>query len=121
MTGVADSRPRGRQGRSYRFYSGAPLWPFGFSGSYTTWELEWAERLPAELSIATLQGGVGLAVALRNSGRVSSAKALLFFAAVRLAAARGGAPPAFAPPRRSLFAIAKVGSSATDDVSNCLM
>jgi hypothetical protein len=76
MAGVADSRPRGRQGRSYRFYSGAPLWPFGFSGSYTTWELEWAERLPAELSVATLQGGVGLAVALRNSGRVSSAKAL---------------------------------------------
>ena len=73
-----------RAGRSYRFYTGAPLWPFAYSGSYTTWAMAWAEH-PPTLTTAELESGVRLAVRLRNTGRVASAKALLFFAAAELA------------------------------------
>ena len=66
-------------GRSYRFYTGAPLWPFGYSGSYTTWAMAWAERPLSTLTTAELESGVRLAVRLRNTGRVASAKALLFY------------------------------------------
>ena len=102
-----------RAGRSYRFYTGAPLWPFGYSGSYTTWAMAWAEHPPSTLTTAELESGVRLAVRLRNTGRVGSAKALLFFVAAELADAKG-----WAPPRRSLFAIAKahVAAGGSTDV-----
>ena len=37
-----DMSMRTPPGRSYRFYTGQPLWPFGFSLSYTTWGVAWA-------------------------------------------------------------------------------
>ena len=39
-----DMSMRRSPGRSYRFYTGTPLWPFGFSLSYTRWSMEWACR-----------------------------------------------------------------------------
>eukprot|EP01043_Picozoa_sp_COSAG02_P023663 COSAG02_NODE_1269_length_13533_cov_7.935016_18_plen_272_part_00 len=102
-----DMSMRKPPGRSYRFYSQRPLWPFGYSGSYTTWELGWAKHLPATLSVSELEHGVELAVTLHNSGKVSSAKALLFFASVKL---RTGDAVAlgWTPPIKMLFAVKKV-------------
>jgi beta-D-xylosidase 4 len=81
-----DMSMRTAPGRSYRFYAGAPLWPFGFSLSYTSWTAEWAAGavLPRVLSPAALEAGVTLKVRLTNTGKVDSSKALLFFAAVTL-------------------------------------
>ena len=31
-------------GRTYRFYSGQPLWPFGFGLSYSSFSLTWADE-----------------------------------------------------------------------------
>lgn len=92
-------------GRSYRFYQHEPLWPFGFSLSYTSWKLEWAERLPAAVRVGQLEAGVELRVRLSNGGTVSASKALLFFVAVTLLPQPA---PLFTPPRKQLFAVAKV-------------
>lgn len=35
----------GSPGRTYRFYTGEPLWPFGFGLSFTQFELTWASTL----------------------------------------------------------------------------
>ena len=100
-----DMSMRKPPGRSYRFYSQRPLWPFGYSGSYTTWELAWAKHLPTTLSVTELEHGVELAVTLQNSGEVSSAKALLFFASVKL---RTADALGWTPPIKMLFAVKKV-------------
>ena len=138
-----DMSMRNAPGRSYRFYTGQPLWPFGHSGSYTTWELAWAEHLPSKTTTAGLEAGVELSVTLRNTGRVDSAKALLFFVSVAftIGSDTGGetnhaasarptsipmdlkvAPPAWKPPLKELFAIKKVfvpaGGSLTVEVSS---
>lgn len=102
-----DMSMRKPPGRSYRFYSQRPLWPFGYSGSYTTWELAWAKHLPATLSVSELEHGVELAVTLHNTGKVSSAKALLFFASAKLKAGDGVAL-GWTPPIKTLFAVKKV-------------
>ena len=100
-----DMSMRKAPGRSYRFYTGEPLWPFGFSGSYTTWEMVWAQPQPqprspqdddddgmqqqqqslAALPVQSLEEGILLRVRVYNRGTVDSAKALLFFASVELA------------------------------------
>ena len=86
------------------FYTGVPLWPFGYSGSYTTWQMAWeAPLLPRALSVGELRAGVLLSLAVRNAGSVDSAKALLFFSSVSLSAGAS-----FRPPRKSLFAVSKV-------------
>ncbi len=97
-----DMSMRNGVGRSYRFYKGQPLWPFGHSLSYTTWTLSWATHLPKALSVTTLEAGLELRVNLTNSGAVDASKVLLFFVAVTLPK-----PEPFAPPKKSLFAVAK--------------
>ena len=90
-------------GRSYRFYTGTPLWPFGHSLSYTQWVLSWTNPIPKIMSAGALEQGVNLHVNLTNTGVREASKALLFFVAVKF---RGGG--SFQPPIKSLFAIAKV-------------
>ena len=60
--------------------------------------------LPKTTSLAQLQRGVQLAVKVRNSGAVSSAKPLLFFVSANFSGSNVG----IEPPRKSLFAVAKI-------------
>lgn len=87
------------------------MWPFGFSGSYTTWQMRWRVLLPAEVSVASLERGVDLRLDVFNTGAIDSAKALLFFVTVELDGCLG-----FTPPHRSLFAVSKVHVAAGESV-----
>ena len=42
--GMHPNASTGNPGRTYRFYTGTPLWPFGAGKTYTQWSLEWEEE-----------------------------------------------------------------------------
>ena len=114
----------GTTGRTYRFYEGSVLWPFGFGLSYTTFGFAWAGGEAAvnattnSLLPTATTPGVELSLRVTNTGGVGSAKVVLFFVA-RVdggdAATRidGDAPTRIgdgddAPPRKTLVAIEKI-------------
>ena len=101
----------GSPGRTYRFYAEAPLWPFGFGLSYTTWGYTWAAVPGQQQPAATLHGGGGglqFTVELSNTGGTDSAKTVqLYIRQTNVADA----------PRRQLAALAKVFVPAGKTVS----
>ena len=58
----------------YRFYTDEPLWPFGFSQSYTTFSAEWVSPPASRQTVEALTTGLTMTVALTNTGKVASAK-----------------------------------------------
>lgn len=97
-----DMSMRDAPGRSYRFYQKEPLWPFGYSLSYTAWTMNWISTPGRNISVDTLRSGVEFKLQLRNVGHRASGKALLFFVSFEPAT-----PQDYAPPKKSLFGIAK--------------
>ena len=98
----------GSKGKTYRFYSGQPVWPFGHGLSYATFELGWAAVPPRSLPAAALRAGVRFEVWLTNRGSVEASKV------VQLYLSTPDLPDA---PLRSLAAVTKVrvpaGGNAT--------
>lgn len=47
-------------GRSYRYYTGEPLWPFGWGLTLTDWSLTLGDNLDATFPSATLDNAVSL-------------------------------------------------------------
>eukprot|EP01065_Artemidia_motanka_P023234 TRINITY_DN2771_c0_g1_i1.p1 TRINITY_DN2771_c0_g1~~TRINITY_DN2771_c0_g1_i1.p1 ORF type:complete len:822 (+),score=323.81 TRINITY_DN2771_c0_g1_i1:43-2508(+) len=89
----------GSPGRTYRFYTGEPAWPFGHGLSYTSFDLSWADGGKAVTVASAAADGYKTSVRVANTGAVPSAKTLLFFAA---AASSSDAP------KRSLVGVKKV-------------
>jgi len=99
----------GYPGRTYRFYTGIPLYPFGHGGSYTTWELKWSTVQPpqaiattADLHPASASAPLTYAVVVTNTGKMAGAKVVQLYVA----------PPAqlrvLGTPAKSLFGMQKV-------------
>lgn len=66
---------RAAPGRTYRFYTGTPLWPFGFGLHYSTFAYSWATAPPTVLTIAANASDSApvFCVRITNTGSRSSA------------------------------------------------
>jgi hypothetical protein len=93
-------------GRTYRFYTGTPLWPFGAGKSYTSFEIKWSHR-----DIKSHKRGVDAqqvdelqwTVTVTNTGRQAGAKVVMAFAGKK-----AGTGDTFVPAKPSLWAVQKV-------------
>ena len=87
-------------GRTYRYYTGTPLWPFGHGLSYTSFKLAWGAGGPPAggAPLVTLTPGaplLNLSVAVANTGALDGDEVVqLYFAPV----AGTFDPPSDAPP-----------------------
>ena len=76
------SMAAGGVGRTYRFYTGEPLWPFGFSSSYSNFTTTWhpQQRTEKKRSISPAAAAdASFVVEVTNHGPRDGAKAVLAF------------------------------------------
>lgn len=66
-------------GRGYRYFQGAPAFPFGFGLSYTTFQLDWSPQPPPR-HVAQGEESITYTVKVTNTGkRVGTEVVLAFF------------------------------------------
>jgi hypothetical protein len=71
-------------GRSYRYYTGVPLYEFGFGLSYTTFTMNWTPQPPPPLSLMRVSPGAELpalsyTVVVQNTGKVAGDEVVLAY------------------------------------------
>ena len=72
----------GSKGKTYRFYEGRVVWPFGFGLSYSTFDFVFSSTGMPSSSISAsqlLQGQVKFPVVVSNNGTVDSAVAVQLY------------------------------------------
>lgn len=86
-------------GRTYRYYTGEPLWPFGFGLSYSNWTIAWSGTPPpatVSLSVSSPSSAVMLNLSLTNVGPLDGDEVVqAYYAPVR--GSFGLAEPPFLP------------------------
>jgi beta-D-xylosidase 4 len=115
----ASGQPRETPGgRTYRYFRGEPLFPFGFGLAYSNWSLSWgAAPPPAAVTLSPAAPAVAFSVALSNEagGLVGDEVVEVFVEPDR--SSLGPAPPPFVP-LRSLAGFARrtlaPGAAAAD-------
>eukprot|EP01052_Picozoa_sp_SAG31_P050137 SAG31_NODE_11311_length_1043_cov_1.034958_1_plen_189_part_00 len=107
---MTDMAMRAGPGRTYRFYSGTPTFPFFFGKTYTSFHLSW-ESVPrqSQTTMTLAIGRLYFVVKVTNSGGRSGSKVVGAFVSYDNVA-HG--------PRRQLFAMARVmlGAGASQNV-----
>jgi hypothetical protein len=98
----------GSKGKTYRFYEGRPVWPFGHGLSFSEWGLSWGRLPAASVPVSALRAGLEIEVKVANRGTLHAARV------VQLYVRTPGLPDA---PLRALVAMTKVavapGATAT--------
>eukprot|EP01062_Namystynia_karyoxenos_P033258 TRINITY_DN2446_c0_g1_i1.p1 TRINITY_DN2446_c0_g1~~TRINITY_DN2446_c0_g1_i1.p1 ORF type:complete len:823 (+),score=272.37 TRINITY_DN2446_c0_g1_i1:81-2549(+) len=92
-------------GRSYRYYTGVPLYPFGYGISYTNFSLRWSSA-PAAASVTSEKDSVSYTVTVTNTGKVTGDEVVLAYTKPTASSftTLGGAPVA----QKQLFAFQRV-------------
>jgi hypothetical protein len=105
---MTDMSMRAGPGRTYRFYSGRPTYPFGWGLTYTTWRLRWAGQLPAARQRVAWAAEHGLRFHVRatNTGARRSAKVVAAYISIFPTQSIGSEEER--PPAKALFALQKV-------------
>lgn len=102
-------------GRTYRYYTGTPLWPFGFGLSYTTFTLAWAGPAPSPVvPLSPISPPLSLSVLLTNTGAMAGDDVVqLYYSPVP--GSFGAAEPPYLPIRQ-LFDFQRVTVQAGGSV-----
>eukprot|EP01047_Picozoa_sp_COSAG01_P048495 COSAG01_NODE_4730_length_4786_cov_12.836996_3_plen_436_part_00 len=105
---MTDMSMRAGPGRTYRFYTGRPTYPFGWGLTYTTWRLQWAGQLPAARQRVAWAAEHGLRFHVRatNTGARRSAKVVAAYISIFPTQSIGSKEER--PPAKALFALQKV-------------
>jgi beta-glucosidase len=93
-----------KNGRTYRYFSGDVLWPFGFGLSYTTFEYS---APTAAATNPTTGDDVVLSVRVKNTGSVAGEEVVQLYADRKTAPAAASAA-GVAPPPHTLLGFARV-------------
>lgn len=97
----------GNPGRTYRFYSGTPLWPFGAGRSYTKFLVSWSQTptVSSPRAIPTAQAdALKWSILVKNTGDRAGSKVIMGFLGRDPADLQDGE----VVPRPSLWALRKV-------------
>jgi len=66
-------------GRTYRYYTGKPLWPFGFGLSYTTFNITWESPLVQTVNTLDNVFDVSFRATVRNTGHIAGDEVVMAF------------------------------------------
>lgn len=109
LVNMTDMAMRAGAGRTYRFYQGEPLWPFGHGLSYTTFSLVWhnntnkrqdTEIKQIKTTLEVMKEELQYDVNVTNTGLVPGSKAVMAFIRGPLSSSDG--------PIKQLFGVEKV-------------
>lgn len=96
---MSDMSMRAGPGRTYRFFSGVPTYPFGFGKTYSSFAMEWIITPQQSQSVATLRAGLQYELNVTNTGSMAGSKVIGAYSSY--ANMHGG-------PLKELFAMEKV-------------
>jgi len=77
MTNMSMRAAPNNPGRTYRYYTGTPLWEFGFGLSYTTFKTTWMSSPPSTVHASNSE--VSFRVRVTNTGPIAGDEVVLAF------------------------------------------
>merc|ERR1711865_80466 len=105
-------------GRSYKYYTGTPLFPFGFGLSYTEFDVKWATPPPARATIgATSDGATTYKVTVKNIGTVAGDEVVLAYTKPKAETLRASLGESVPIEQKKLFGFQRVSLAVGDSTT----